>query len=57
MTPDIVAPHWLDLRMECGRLIGKFDPERLLLQVQYRGTVKVFDLAEIISAESAKEKT
>ena len=41
------APEWVELRMPSGKLVGKYDPHRGLLQVRVRGEVQTFDLAEI----------
>ena len=46
------SPRWLELRMEGGRFMGEYDPEREILRLVYRGEVQLFDLREMREREA-----
>jgi hypothetical protein len=39
-------PGWVDLRGHDGKLLGRFDPTRDLLEIRHRGVSTIIDLAQ-----------
>lgn len=48
-TNKIPQPQWIDLRSPQGKLLGRFDIQRGLLEIKRRGQAHRFDLSALSS--------
>jgi hypothetical protein len=48
-------PQYQDLKWSDGKLAGRYDPARGLLELQRRGATEVFDLAQILSIANGEQ--
>jgi len=51
----VAAIVWVDLRDANGKLMGRYDPKRRLLEIQHRRVKTIFDLTQYEVPESTKE--
>lgn len=42
------SSQYIDLRLPGGRLAGRFDPARFVLEVKERGVIHYFDLTQVV---------
>jgi len=52
----VAAIVWVDLRDANGKLMGRYDPKRRLLEIQHRRVKTIFDFVRCVDAIWEKVK-